>query len=297
MDGATKSAQAGLSSSPRASSAQAQPTERLFSGLALWVILFSNGRCIGHQTLELFHTELYCCSSWRAQLNSDIVYVGVWDALKRQISRLPEAGSPWWWFSLTLTLPEESLCVLFYGTRRMTAQSFTAHTRYILNSGEILDRVYFAYFVNQCIKIDKIFSRAIWGEWLWFFAGFQLPSLYSFVALSKSLQVVAVPGLLSPVPDGCLATLISFVLFCQKIFLYCTIRIFVFMFMDDLKCSFYVCVRAQQILCGSIKSRSNNYGTLKPYLAKLQAIMPPPRHKGTSESWRKAQRTQRMCRA
>lgn len=105
------------------------------------------------------------------------------------------------------------------------------------------------------------------------------------------------PGLLSPVPDGCLATLVSFVLFCQKVFLYCTIRIFVFMFMDDLKCSSYVCVRVQQILWGSIKSLSNNYETLKPYLVKLQAIMPPPHHKGTSESWRKAQRTQRMCRA
>lgn len=159
------------------------------------MILFSSGRFIGHQTLEPFHTELYCCSSWRAQLNSDIVYVGVWDALKRQIWRLPEAGSPWWWLSLTLTPSEESLCMLFYSTRRRTVQSGTAHTRHILKSGEILNRVYFTYFINQCIKINKICSGAIWGEWLWFFAGFQLPSLYSFVASSTSLQVVAVPQL------------------------------------------------------------------------------------------------------
>jgi hypothetical protein len=68
------------------------------------------------------------------------------------------------------------------------------------------------------------------------------------------------------------------------------------MFMDDLKWNSCVCVGVEQPPCGSIKSLSNNYETPKPYLVKLQAIMTPlPNQKGTSESCRKAQRSQAMC--
>lgn len=76
-------------------------------------------------------------------------------------------------------------------------------------------------------------------------------------------------------------------------------RYFVFMLMDDLKCHLYVCVRVVQIQRGSIKSLSNNYETLKPYLVELQAIMTPPHththQQVTSESRSKVQRAQGMC--